>query len=404
MTMNKRRGWLGGALAAAALLALGWAFAPQPLSVELASAAPGPFEVTIDEDGRTRLPDRYVISAPLAGRLARINLRPGDAVAAGAAVATLAPALAPLLDERTAREAQARVEASQALLQRAGARVARAEVGVQQARNELQRSEQLARQGFVAATKLSTDELAAAAAARELEAAQQERHVAGHDVEQARAALGVLRQPGAAPARVFEVRSPVAGQVLRVLQPSEGVVALGAPLLEVGQLDTLEVVVELLTTDAPRAAPGTPVRLERWGGQGVLEGRVKRVEPAAFTKVSALGVEEQRVNLVVDISTPRERWRALGDGFRISARIVVTALNEALLVPSSAVFPLPGASDARMAVFVAEGGRARLVPVTLGGRNTTVAWVTEGLAAGAHVIVFPPAAVRDGARVRQRPS
>jgi HlyD family secretion protein len=187
-----------------------------------------------------------------------------------------------------------------------------------------------------------------------------------------------------------------------VVQPSEGTVALGTPLLEVGHLDTLEVVVELLTTDAPRAQPGTPVRLERWGGEGVIEGRVKRVEPAAFTKVSALGVEEQRVNLIVDVTSPREQWKALGDGFRVSARIVVVAVNDVPLVPAAAVFPLPDADDHSMAVFAVEGGRAKLVPVKVAGRNGTSAWVSEGLAKDAKVIVYPPAAVRDGVRVRER--
>ncbi|WP_312028316.1 HlyD family efflux transporter periplasmic adaptor subunit [Aquabacterium sp. J223] len=381
---------------------LAWAFAPRPVEVETATAAVGPFELTIDEDGRTRLPDRYLVSAPLAGRVARIGLRAGDAVEAGAVVATLAPVLSPMLDERAAREAQARVEAAAALLQRASARVERAAVAVEQARNEARRSEQLAREGFLSPSRLETDRLGVRAAAGELEAAQQERHVARHDLEQARAALGAMRPSPAAPARAFEVRSPVAGQVLRVLQASEGTVAAGTPLLEVGQLDTLEVVVELLTTDAPRAQSGTPVRFERWGGEGVLEGRVVRIEPAAFTKVSALGVEEQRVNLIADVSTPRAKWRALGDGFRVGARIVVTAVDQALLVPSSAVFPMPEGDDHQMAAFVVDRGRATLVPVTLAGRNSAWAWIAQGLTAGAKVVVYPPPAVRDGVRVRER--
>lgn len=399
--MNKRTWLIAGALAAA-LAALGWAFAPRPVAVELATAAVGPFELTIDEDGRTRLPERYVISAPLAGRVGRIALRAGDVVSAGATVATLTPVLPPLLDERAAREAQARVEGAQALLQRAVVRIERARVAVEQAGNELERSEQLARDGFIAPTRLEGDRLTARAAARELDAAQQDRHVAQHDLEQARAAVGAMRRPGSASARAFDVRSPIAGQVLRVAQASEGTVGLGAPLVEVGQLDTLEVVVELLTTDAPRAQTGAAVRFERWGGQGALEGRVKRVEPSAFTKVSALGVEEQRVNLIADIATPRDRWRALGDGFRVGARIVVSAVDEALLIPSSAVFPMPGEDDRQMAVFVVDGGRAKLTPVTLAGRNATSAWIGKGLDAGAKVIVYPPAAVRDGVRVRER--
>jgi HlyD family secretion protein len=399
----KRSTLIASATVGAALIAaLLWAFRPQPVEVELGSATVGVFEQTIDEDGKTRLAERYVVSAPLAGRLARITLREGDTLAAGASVAALMPALSPLLDERSAREAQARVESAQALLARAGARIERARVGVEQARIELARSEQLSKDGFIAPTKLDSDRLSALAAGKELDAAVQERHVAVHDLEQARAALSAMRQPGGVRASAFEVRSPIAGQVLRVVQPSEGMVAMGTPLLEVGNLDRLEVVAELLTADALRAQPGTPVRIERWGGPQALEGRVRRVEPAAFTKVSALGVEEQRVNVIIDLTTSREQWKALGDGFRVSVRIVVLSEAQALQVPASAVFPLPDSDDHEMAVFVFDHGRAKLTPVTLRARHGTAAWVTQGLAAGAKVVIYPPAAVRDGVRLRER--
>jgi len=402
--MKRRTLLLSGAAGLAVIAALVWAFSPRPLEVEAASAAVARFEATIDEDGRTRLADRYVVSAPLAARLARITLREGDAVAAGDAVATLTPVLAPLLDERSAREAQARVEGAQAQLARAGTRIERARVAVELARIELRRSEQLARDGFVAPTKLDGDRLALQAAQQEQEAAVQERHVAEHELEQARAVLSALRQGGST-GRGFVVRAPIAGQVLRVAQASEGTVAPGTPLVELGDLARLEVLAELLTTDALRAPPGTPVRIERWGGPGVLQGRVRRVEPAAFTKVSALGVEEQRVNVIIELTSPREQWRALGDGYRVGLRIVFLAEERALQVPASAVFPHPAGDDAgpaEHAAFVIDGGRARLVPVKLRARNGSMAWIADGLAAGARVIVYPPATVRDGVRVRER--
>lgn len=403
--MSPRNRWLAGAAAAAAFVALlTWAFAPRPVEVEVATAALGRFEATVDEDGKTRLPDRYVVSAPLAGRVGRISLRVGDPVEAGTVVATITPLLSPLLDERSMRETTARVEGAQAQLARADTRIERSRVAVEQARIELRRSEQLARDGFIAPTKLDSDRLALQAAQKEGEAAVQERHMAQHDLEQARAALGVIRQgaAGGAAARGFAVRAPIAGQVLRVAQTSEATVALGTPLLEVGDLSQLEVVAELLTTDALRTPPGTLVRIERWGGAGTLEGRVHRVEPAAFTKVSALGVEEQRVNVRIVLASPRTQWAALGDGYRVGVRLVTTAKDGALLVPASAVFPLPESDDHAMAAFVVEGGRAMLTPVTLAGRNGQSAWVTQGLAAGAKVIVYPPTAVRDGARVKER--
>lgn len=440
-----RRGMLVGVGAAAVLAALAWAFAPRPLVVESAAATVGPFEATIDEDGRTRLQQRYVISAPLAGQLARITLREGDTVEAGAAVATLLPSPAPMLDARSAREAAARVQAAQAQLQRADVRIERARVGVEQARTELRRSEQLSRDGFIAPTKLDADRLAEQAAQKELDTAVQERHVAAHDLEQARAAASAVaaaqgdagRAPVGAARTVaaFPVRAPVGGTVLRVLQASEGSVAPGTPLVDLGDLARLEVVAEPLTTDALRTPPGTPVRVERWGGPGDLQGRVERVEPGGYTKVSALGVEEQRVKVIVTLTSPREQWRALGDGYRVGVRFVVTHAERALQVPTSAVFPWPdggpqppaasasgtaasAGSAARppgpaaapptdlrpMAVFVVEDGRARLVPVWLRARNGRSAWIDRGLQAGTRVIVYPPSAVRDGTRVAERPA
>jgi HlyD family secretion protein len=399
-----RKGWLAtGAVVAAAALLLAWAFAPRPVEVEVAVAAVGRFEATIDEDGKTRLRDRYVVSAPLAGRLERIQLREGDAVAAGAVVATLTPALSPLLDERTLRAQRARVEVTQAMVKRVDARMERARVALQQARNDLQRTEQLARQGFVSPNRLESEQLAAVAAQKELDTALEERRVAVHEVEQARAALSAVGA-GASADGVFTLRSPVAGRVLRVLQTSETVVALGTPLLELGDTAQLEIVAELLTTDALKIAPGSPVVVERWGGPGTLLGRVRLVEPAAFTKISALGVEEQRVRVLIELSTPAQRWAALGDGYRVGVRIVTVAREGVLMVPVSAVFPVPGdgTNTGGMAAFVVRDGRARQVPVQLGGRNGSVAWVTQGLAAGDVVIVYPGNAVSDGVRVRVR--
>jgi HlyD family secretion protein len=403
MMIKRRTLVLSIAAGIALIAALVWAFRPRPVEVEAALATVGRFEATIDEDAKTRVAERYVVSAPLAGRVARIALREGDALEAGAVVATLTPVLSPLLDERSTREAAARLEGAQAQLQRAAVRIERARVGVEQARIELRRSEQLAKDGFIAPTKLDSDRLALQAASREQDTAVQERHMAEHDLAQARAVLSALRQPAAGGKRGFAVRSPVAGQVLRVVQSSESTVALGAPLVEIGNLDRLEVVAELLTTDALRAAPGTPVRIERWGGSGTLEGRVRRVEPAAFTKVSALGVEEQRVNVIIELASPRKDWQALGDGYRVGVRLIVLSQEQALQVPASAVFPMPDSDDHAMATFVIDGdGRARLTPVTLAARNGSAAWIKAGLAPGTKVIVYPPVTVKDGVRVRER--
>ena len=400
--MQRKTWMLIGAGSAAAIALFAWAFAPKPLEVETATVSQGHFETSIEEDGRTRLRDRYVVSAPLAGLLARTPLREGDEVLAGAVVAELQPVLAPMQDERTLREQQARVEMTLAQVRSASAHAEAARLAWQQSRNELTRNERLALEGFVSPTKLDNDRLGTQAAQKELDAALAQRRVAEHEVEQARAALSAVRAPAGAGSRVFEVRAPIAGRVLRVAQANETAVALGTPLLELGDTRRLEVVAELLTTDALQAVPGSRVVIERWGGEGVLEGRVRLVEPAAFTKVSALGVEEQRVEVLIELSSPPERWQALGDGYRVGVRIVTAAVDQAVMVPLGAVFPRADDQGGGMAVFALRGKRASLVPVTLAARNGHEAWVREGLKPGDEVIVYPSAAIRDGVRVRRR--
>lgn len=396
-----RKHWLYALLGAIVLAGvLGWAFAPRPLEVEAASVTVGRFEAGIEEDGKTRLRDYYVVSAPLAGQLARIGLKEGDPVAAGAVVAWLRPAFAPMLDERTLREQQARLAMTQAMVQRADARVAGAAVAVQRAASDLARSEQLARNGFIAPSRLEAERLASVAARRDSDAALAERQAALQEVAQARAALTAVRDPASVGGRGLGVRAPVGGRVLRVVQPSETVVQLGTPLLELGDLSSLEIVAELLTADALQARPGSAVAVTRWGGPP-LRGRVRRVEPAAFTKISALGVEEQRVNVLIDIASPPQDWRALGVGYRVNVRIITLAAGQVRKVPVSAIFPVPSGQGG-MAVYRVVDGRARLVPVELGGRNDAEAWVKAGLDQGDQVIIYPPADIADGARVHVR--
>lgn len=399
----KRSTWLatgGTVLAAIGLLA--WAFAPRPVEVEVAAVIQAPFQSTIDEDGKTRLRDRYIVSAPLAGRLNRVALREGDRVEAGAVVAELTPALAPLLDDRTLKEMQARLAAAEAQRNRATTQIGGARIGLQQAHNDAARTEQLAAQGFVSLNKLEATRLALDAAKKDVEASEQARQVAEYEVAQARAALTAFR---GAPSgtRSFGVRSPVAGRVLRLAQVSESAVQLGSPLMELGDTAALEVVSDLLTTDALKVREGSPVLIERWGGDGILNAQVRRIEPSAFTKVSALGVEEQRVKVVIDITSPAGAWSALGDGYRVGVRVVTLSLSQAVQVPSSAVFPLSDADGrATFGVFLVEDGRVRLAPVEIGARNAGHAWVRKGLAPGALVVVYPPTALREGSRVQAR--
>jgi HlyD family secretion protein len=328
-------------------------------------------------------------------------LREGDKVQAGDALAILSPGLPAMLDERTLAEHKARFEAAQAQVQRATSRIALASVSIRKADDEVRRSEQLSAQGFVPPAKLDGDRLGAQGARAELRTAEQELHVAQHDAEQARAALMRVQGGERGGGKPFIVRAPIGGSVLKVIQQSEATVSLGTPLLELGDTGALEVVAECLTTDAIRLRVGGLVHIERWGGDAVLQGRVRLVEPSAFTKVSALGVEEQRVRVLIDIHSPPQEWRSLGDGFRVGVRLVTVALDKAVKVPLAAVFPLPGkAGD--MAVFVEQGGRAGLTRVRLGERNGSEALVKEGLSPGTSVIVYSAAAVRDGARIAAR--
>lgn len=394
--MNKKN-WAWIALGVAAAAALAWAFSPRPVEVEIAQVTTGRFEQAIEEDGQTRLKDRYTVSAPVAARVARSTLHEGDRVAAGDVVAVLTPVMSSMIDERSAREAAARLKAASAGIERASARVERGKVALEEAQLELRRTERLAGDGFVSAARLDTARLALAAARRELEGARAEREVAEQERAQAAAAL-LPAAAGATGGRPLAVRSPVSGVVLRVPLQSESTIAPGTALLDVGDPALMEVVAELLTTDAVQARPGTRAVIERWGGPP-LEGRVRRVEPAAFTKVSALGIEEQRVKVLVDVIDPPPAWKTVvGDGFRVTVRIITTAVDQALLVPVGALFP----HENGFAVYLVEDAKAHLRPVEVGGRNATSAWARKGLSAGQAVIVYPPAAVADDKRVKVR--
>ena len=391
---KKHLAWSAAVVAAAAALA--WAFSPRPVQVETALAERGHFEQSIEEDGRTRLRDRYTVSAPVSARLARITLREGDAVAAGDPVAVLTPVMSSMFDERTLREASARLKAADAGVAGAAARAQRAHIAVEEARLELHRTEKLAREGFLSTSRLDSARLAFDGAQRELQAAQAAREVAAQERAQAQAAL----QPAgsAATGQPLVVRAPVAGVVLKVPLQSEATIAAGTALLDIGDPARMEIVAELLTTDAVQARPGTRAVIERWGGPPV-EGRVRRIEPAAFTKVSALGIEEQRVNVIIDVNAPPAAWRSMGDGFRVTVRVITASVDNATVVPVGALFPF---ADGGMAVYRIDGGRARVQPVELGARNGTMGWVRSGIEPGQAVVLYPPPALADGKRVTVR--
>lgn len=394
--MRKRSIAIWGAAGAAALALLAWAFMPRPVAVETAAVQSGRFEQSIEEDGRTRVKDRYTVSAPVAARLSRIVLREGDRVKAGDSVAVLLPVMSSMIDERSVREASARQRAATAAVQRAGARMERARIAVEEAQLELHRTDKLAREGYLSEARLDSARLALSSAQHEQEAARADREVALH--EQALAAAALLPAGPVEAGRPLLVRAPVDGVVLKVAQPSEATLPAGTALLDIGDPARMEVVAELLTTDAIQAQPGRRAVIERWGGPPV-QAHVRRVEPGAFTKVSALGIEEQRVKVLLDIDSPPTQWAAMGDGFRVTVRVITQSVDDAVVVPVGALFPF---ADGGLAAYRVDGGRARLQPVDVAGRNGSEAWVRSGLRPGQSVIVYPPPTVTDGQRVQDR--
>jgi len=386
---------LGVLLALLAAL-VAWALRPQPVSVELAEVTRGVFEQTVSDDGKTRVRERYTVFAPLAGRVERIRLKAGDAVERGQVVALLMPVAPALLDARTARELQSRVGAAEAQLQRSRAEVARVMAQRDQAQADFERQVKLWKEGFLSATAREQAELALRTADRTHDAAKFAVDAAGHELDQARAALARYRSGDGG--SKWEVISPVKGSVLKVVQESEGAVTLGAPLLELADARSLEAVVDVLSQESVAIRPGMPARLELGRGVAPLAARVRLVEPAAFTKISALGVEEQRVNVILDFAEPLDKVQTLGDGFRVEAAIVTHRVEDAVKVPVGALFR----DGENWAVFAEDGGRAVKRAVKATQRNSAEAMVEDGLRAGDRVVVYPSDALRDGSRIEAR--
>jgi HlyD family secretion protein len=387
-----RRG-LWSLVLAGAGLATALALRPQPVPVDVARAELGPLEVGIEESGHTRVKDRYVVSALVTGQLSRIWLESGDAVTAGDTLAEIAPSLAPLFDERSQAEAEAKVGAAISSVGQARTRWARTVAASELADRELVRARALAASGARTPQELEGAEFAARMQRDEVASAQFAVDVAEEEVRLARAALGGQREPRRD--RHVDVLAPASGRVLRVLQQSAGLVQAGTPLVEVGDPAVLEGVVDLLTTDAVQVRPGMPVSIVGWGGELGVDARVKRVEPSGFTRLSALGVEEQRVNVIVVFTEPSQASSALADGYHIEARFVLWQSPSVVKVPLLAVFRHGGGS----ATFKLEGNVARLTPITLGHRGALDVEVVSGLNAGDVVVIHPGDRVSDGVKV-----
>jgi HlyD family secretion protein len=371
-------------------------FRPQPVAVDLGTASRGPLRVTVEQEGRTRVVDRYAITAPVAAYARRITLDVGDTVERGSPVVQLEPQRAEVLDVRRRTEAQARVAAAQdnvsAVDQRQKAALADAEL----AQKNLGRTRDLRVRGYVAIDAEDRARAEADRAGSELRSAQFSVATARHELEAARTALRFAAAGGTSAPVV--VSSPVAGKVLKIPRKSEGPVPAGQALLEIGAPSDLEVEVDVLSADAVRIRPGTRVVFERWGGETPLEGVVRVVEPAGFTKVSALGVEEQRVWVIVDFTSPREHWQRLGDGYRVEASFILWEGNDVLQIPASSLFR----DGNGWAAFVVQEGKAVKRRVEIGQRSGLAAQVLSGIGEGEQVVVHPDDRLREGVRVATR--
>jgi HlyD family secretion protein len=390
----QRKYLIGGGVTLVAIAALVPLLRPSAVEVETGLVREGAMAVTVDADGRTRVRDRYVIRAPVAGRVARLALVEGAAVRAGDVVARIAPQP---LDRAATEQARARLDAATTLTRDAAGRVTLAAATRERQQRELDRARRLLGAGAIAPRDAEAAQLAAQSAASDHATALERAQAAEADVRQARAALLAL---GDGDQAEVAVRAPAAGQVLLVPERSERVVAPGTPLMDVGDPRRLEVVVDVLSADAATICAGDRVRFGGFaGGAGgdeaaaPLAGRVRLVEPSAFTKVSALGVDEQRVNVIIDLDRVPP---ALGDGFRLEAHVITWQTPKATVAPVSALVR----DGDRWSVFVVRGGRARARPLALGHINGTSAEVLSGLAAGDTVVLFPSDRIRDGARVK----
>ena len=395
------------ALIGAGLVWFAW---PAPIPVDLATIARGPMEVTVDDEAKTHVRHIYTVSAPIAGKVLRIShpfgergrvsVHVGDQVkAAETIVAVMQPTAPSFLDARSREELQAMLTAADASVTLAEAEVRRIEAALEFSRSELRRSEALARTSSIPERSLEKARLDVVTNEAALASAK-----AQHDVrrsERASVAARLINPLTAAPESssdcCIQLRAPVTGVVLKIVQESEAVVLPGAPLIEIGDPQDLEVVADLLSTDAVQIKVGALVRIDGWGGSPIM-GRVIRVDPAGFLKVSALGIEEQRVRTTIDFSGPPEEWSRLGHDYRVIVHVTVWGADDALQVPVAALFR----QGNQWAVYAVKNGRARVAEVVIGHRNSRTAEIVSGLAVGDTVILHPSDRIKNKSRVSQR--
>lgn len=377
------------------------AFWPQPVQIDIAQVSEGAMVVTLDDEGETRIRDVFVVSTPVTGRVRRIEAEVGDVVTARETIiAQIEPIDPEFLDPRSEAEARADVQAAEAALAVAKAQLTEARAEQEFAQSELDRAQRLIISGTISERSLDEAERAfkTKAAAVDTSRASYRMREFGLARAMARLLSPVETQAGHGECECVPVRTPVTGQILRLLHESEGVVTAGQPLVEIGDPHDLEIVVDYLSTDAVKIRPGQHVVIDKWGGPGTLSGRVRKVEPFGVTKVSALGIEEQRVNVIIDITDPAERWQRLGHGYRAETRIILWRSNDVLKLPLTSLFR----DGDRWAVYVDDRGRAKKQIVQIGHRSGFEAQILEGLSAGDRVVMHPSDQVADGVSIEAR--
>ena len=383
---------------AVVLAAVVYGFLPTPVPVDVAVVKAAPLRVTVEEEGRTRVRDRYIVSSPVPGYLRRIELEVGDGVSKGQQVALLEPLRAAVLDPRSRAEAEAAATSAQANLSAVREKARAAAADAEYARERETRMKNLANEGFIAKDDLDQ----AVSEAKKAEAvrlsADAAVNAAQADLERARTALGYSAADKTTGGKTVAVHAPVSGKVLKLHRESASVVNAGDPLLDIGDPRNLEVRVEVLSADAVKIGKGTIVLFERWGGDKALTGKVRVVEPAGFTKISSLGVEEQRVLVIIDLTSPISEWQGLGDGYRLDASFVLWEGKDVLQVPASAIFR----KGDSWALYVIDHDRARLREIATGHRNGLAVEVLSGIEAGTPVIAHPDDTVKNGVRVQAR--
>ena len=386
--------WLGALLL---LAAVAWGLWPNPIAIETGTITRGPLTVGVSEEGKTRVRNRYVVAAPVAGKMRRVPLKPGDDVIAGKTLLTaIEPVAPPLLDPRARSEAEAMVAMQEATRKQTSEAVAAKRVALDMAITDRDRLRSATVKGAVSQLERDRVEGEASMRAAELRSAEFSLQVIDYEIARAKAALE--RPESISPGNLVEVKSPVSGRVLRVMQESETVVAPGMAILEIGDPTDIEIEAEILSRDAVAIHIGDAVEVDQWGGDKPLTGRVRRIEPAAFTKISALGVEEQRVIVLCDLTNPAESAKALGDRFRVEVRVAVWHADDVMIMPAGALFREGNAWK----TFVFRDGKAILTPVQAGHSDGHSTEILGGLQTGDEVLLHPPDTVKDGTAVKKR--